>query len=316
MVTHTTDVTTRSSTEENVGTLSEMFEKTSVISTTHTVTELDAMSGAILSSTREEHTTKEVRYLRRTGYGLEVLKTHGLETLSNYVETYRVLTQIDATYEPAGTGLSSCDDDCDGFGFECAQGHDGSKRCLSSSACGGNSLTYGTSTEGEVICGPRSTRMSTTTVYQHTDNPLTRNNLSAYKSTTQTVRETWSDDDWTYEGVEWLTDEIEIDPDYDAVWYSLNSDATTVTSHTTRFLGSDLAATEMHDRTDHEVETAATWDQDVVSVSGSHAVTSASLTNGALSETLASNADGTYAVESNGASVSMGAEEWIDSVAP
>ena len=61
----------------------------------------------------------------------------------------------------------------------------------------------------------------------------------------------------------------------------------------------------------------ATWNRTTASVSGEHTVTSASISNGdGEGHSIESNADGSYEVSVGNVKATVGAEDWLDSIAP
>ena len=129
-----------------------------------------------------------------------------------------------------------------------------------------------------------------------------------------TVSFRWDEED---DGVEWLTGEIVVDPDFNGVAYDFTSSVSEAEQTETRFYGDDKSASESSTSTTLSRDETAFWDLSLVGVSGGHTLLSSDISNGdGKSHSVSANADGSYEVRVDGTQATVGAEEWLDSIAP
>jgi hypothetical protein len=170
--------------------------------------------------------------------------------------------------------------------------------------------------------------VTVTTRYRYTDNRANRNDIASWKSTRNEARRTYrleEDEDgfitfeWDAvdEGVEWLTSELETDPAFAATPYAYSADLYEHEDDSTTYFGDDESASDTLTEVVTERTEEVTWNEVMASVSGGHTVISGGIDNGdGVSHEVAANADGSYDVSLGEVSVTVGAEEWLDSVAP
>jgi len=162
-------------------------------------------------------------------------------------------------------------------------------------------------------------RVTDTTIYRHTDNRATRNDIYGWRSTRQSTKQTSTDEGWTLEdsGVEWLVSEIEVDPDFNAVAYDYHATTGLEDDAVMSFFGDDDSAYEETNLTTVTRDEDASWADSRAKVSGSHTLQSSTISNGnGQSHSVGSNADGVYTITVGDIQETVGAEEWLDSIAP
>lgn len=112
----------------------------------------------------------------------------------------------------------------------------------------------------------------TVTTWRHTDNPSTRNDLARWRSTRQTttlrVEQGEGQVSATHGGVEWLTDQIEVDPDFDARPFVWTGRRAAISRAQTRFLGDDLSGTEETTTSEEKLAFASTDGRHEIAVDG------------------------------------------------
>ena len=154
-----------------------------------------------------------------------------------------------------------------------------------------------------------------TTELRFTNNPATRNNLNSWAST-QMLRTT-SYDDASNEttvvdrGTEWLTAQIEPDPDVASTAWKLAGTSDQTLSTLEMYFGDDKEGIETNVVLTRTLDVTYGWGADEVSVNGTITNRSASITppSGETHE-IAGDGDGTLEVKLNGESMTVSAEEW------
>ena len=168
--------------------------------------------------------------------------------------------------------------------------------------------------------------MTEVTTYRHTDNPATRNDIANWRSTHRVINRTYrvNEDgsvssawDELDSGEKWLTSEIEVDPAFDAVPYEYDLRSRVVEELETRFFGDDQSASETTALTTISRAEDAIWNQNQARVDGGHTLYSTTIANGdGQNHSVGGNADGNYTINLGAIQVTVGAEEWLDSIAP
>ncbi len=165
----------------------------------------------------------------------------------------------------------------------------------------------------------------TMTTYRYTDNPHTRNNIWAWRSTEEKQTVFTSVDAETSEnvtrttdqGVKWLTDRYEADPRYDAVPFEFNGSFGVDTDEINEFFGDDASGLQTWMTEDHNMDYSALFGADKIAVSKGYSVQMSALKNNdGDAHQNASNVDGTVEISVNGASYKVSGEEWVDNIHP
>lgn len=157
------------------------------------------------------------------------------------------------------------------------------------------------------------------TEHRYTDNPKTRNDVYAWRSTTSTdVSYTYTDDDGAehtridHGGIAWLTDQIEPDPEIDQRAFSYVGALVRDESESSHYLGDDVAGLKTNGVVAVKERMTATSGSHALTWEGSHEIRSASIKNGAGDgHGNGSDVDGTYDVEVDGRRATLSAEEWV-----
>ena len=177
-------------------------------------------------------------------------------------------------------------------------------------------------TDGDgVLDGAQKSEDESTQVYRHTDNPATRNDIGAWKSTSTTREKSWFDPvTWVefHYGTEWLLDQIEVDPDYDAVSFGWSGTEGETSLEEVVYFGDDADAFEQQTYTTGDFAYSASWGTSNMSIDGNFDELTATIDNGAgKSHSNGGNASGVVGITLNGASTQwIDIEEWRDTVEP
>ncbi len=165
------------------------------------------------------------------------------------------------------------------------------------------------------------TETTETTTYRHTDNPATRNDIEAWKSTQSVVIEELDGEDGSrevaYKGSRWLTDQIETDPDFDRVPFVWSGGTKTVSISEGRYFGDDSSAFESANTEETTISHSAGFDSTEIKVSGSYTTRGSSISNvGGAAHSISGDKDGDINVRVGASSYTISAEEWDAWVKP
>ena len=293
-----------------------------VRTTTDTTSRVDAGTGALFSRTSETQETRFVSFGPRKGLELEALRSGELGWRQDYTETVHSTVTDQRVYATDSPSLLTCTDSECPPPYECRQGFGTQKRCLpllGSSSCGGNQVSYGLSEGGDEVCQDPVTGEGSQRILKTTSDPVSRNDISLWKSTEESYSSTFSEDDngqleerRESSGVAWLTDRIEVDPDFDRVFFSHKGEVGEEIRETTQLLGADLTGVQSTWDLLIERGTHTFWGEDELIVNGSHTLSQGSLANEqTASYGVGSDTQGAYNLELNGMKQRVSSEEWL-----
>jgi len=164
-------------------------------------------------------------------------------------------------------------------------------------------------------------RVSTTTLYRHTDNPATRNDIAMWMSTrnenVENVDVGAGLQETVYGGTEWLTDQIQVDPEFDAVPFVWSGGTKLVTVADGHYFGADSSGFESSNVEETEYSVSAGFGSSAVQIAGSYATRGSSISNGSGdAHSVQGDADGSLSVTVGDASYTVSAEEWVGWISP
>ncbi len=157
-------------------------------------------------------------------------------------------------------------------------------------------------------------------VYRYTDNPLTRNDLWRWRSTSQVLKEVGEWDEAAdvmrtrYEdsGEEWLVDRYEPDPDFNDVPFQIQGTWSDGDSQVVRFLGPDSSGAKTTNSAWRALDMLLVFNDYSFTVRGSLETNQASIQNGTgLGFQTGNDVDGTVRVGTPDGTYLLSAEEWL-----
>ena len=180
-------------------------------------------------------------------------------------------------------------------------------------------MSYGLSEEGDEVCQDPVTGEGSQRILKTTSDPVSRNDISLWKSTEETYTSTFSEDDngqleerREESGVAWLTDRIEVDPDFDRLSFSHKGNVGEEIRETTQLLGAELTGVQSTWDLLIERGTHTLWGDDELIVNGSHTLSKGALANEqTASYGVGSDTQGAYNLVLNGMKHRVSSEEWL-----
>ena len=135
-----------------------------------------------------------------------------------------------------------------------------------------------------------------------TNDPVTRHDIGQWKSTEESYTSTFQvnennqlEERRTETGVEWLTDRIEVDPNFDGVAFSHKGNVGEEIRKTTQLLGAELSGVQTTWDLRISRGTHSVWDGVSLIVNGEHTLSQGSLANEASAAYLvSSDTQGSY----------------------
>jgi hypothetical protein len=185
--------------------------------------------------------------------------------------------------------------------------------------CPNDEKMWGTTGTGAAVCSLPLSHDETITVYRYTNNPATRHDIAAWKSTETSWSRNWNEDKEyvdIYLGEKWLIDQIVVDPDFDSVSFVWDGTKSNKSTDSTKIIFSGASQSQNLYSAKMDVEIG--WGGNAISVDGSydHAQTTISDEAGELEHSNGGNAQGTFEIKINDATYSISAEQWLDQIAP
>jgi len=164
-------------------------------------------------------------------------------------------------------------------------------------------------------------RANTTTLYRYTDNPATRNDIAMWMSTrnvdVDTVDLGAGVQETAYGGTEWLTDQIQVDPEFDAVPFVWSGGTKVVTAADGHYFGADSSGFESSNVVETEYSVSAGFGSSAVEITGSYATRGSSISNGSGdAHSVQGDADGSLSLNVGDSSYTVSAEEWVGWISP
>lgn len=158
-------------------------------------------------------------------------------------------------------------------------------------------------------------RVESQTEYRYTDDPATRNDIWAWRSTRTETRTSYAAADGTTvvqrKGTTWLTDQIEADPDASQTAFALSGETTYEMTTQARFFGADDRGLEQTTSEAQRLDVTAEWAGAQVSASGAIENHAASIAVDGVEHEHTGDWDGTVSLSFGGMSFSVSAEEWL-----
>ena len=294
--------------------------------TTHTFeqnTDRDASSGAPFSEDSYEHITTVVTHHPREGASATLLQNRVRENYPDYTVTTKVLRQSSTTYRSFQEEQVSCAIGGSGNcppGTECQEGPNGEGRCMGM-GCPNDEKMWGTSGTGAAVCSFPLRHEESVTTYRYTDHPHNRHDIEAWKSTSSTWSRNWNEEKQFVDdigGEEWLTAQIVVDPQFDAVPFVWDGKIIFQSADLTQLLDPAGEASESTSTHQTTMDFEAGWGGNTISFDGGYSQSTATI-QGAGSNVHHSNGGnvvGSIVLKINDAKHTISGEQWLDQLAP
>jgi hypothetical protein len=162
-----------------------------------------------------------------------------------------------------------------------------------------------------------------TTIYRYTDQPGVRNNLREWMSTRSVteVEDVFVGGEittkTTFGGTEWLTDQVEIDPEFSEVPFTFDGTVEQVTESVGRFFGADNSGIELDETNRLVIDLRTSFGDEQIGMVGSSVQRESSLqVEGVGAHQLSGDGDGTFEVTVGDKTIVASSEEWRDALVP
>jgi hypothetical protein len=171
--------------------------------------------------------------------------------------------------------------------------------------------------------GDRRTVRTEETVYRYTDQPGVRNDLRNWMSTRSVTEEVLDFDDLeagtrtTFGGTEWLTDQIEEDPDFSNVPFTFDGKVEQITETVGRFFGADNSGLELNETDRLDVDLRTGFGDEKIGMKGNSVERRATLTvEGVAEHQISGDGDGKFEVTVGDQTIVASSEEWRGTLVP
>ncbi|MBK8010785.1 MAG: hypothetical protein IPK13_05510 [Deltaproteobacteria bacterium] len=156
---------------------------------------------------------------------------------------------------------------------------------------------------------------------RYTDDPVVRNKVEDWMTTESTTVQAFDagtgETTTTREGTKWLLDRIEIDPDFNAVSWSISGTLDVTDDSSTHFFGDDKEGIETWSVQTRSYDMKYNWGGNGVEVKGDLVNRHSSITPPkGTPHTIDGDWDGTLEVKVGGSEFEVSAEEWLNGVEP
>jgi hypothetical protein len=161
---------------------------------------------------------------------------------------------------------------------------------------------------------------NTSTVYRHSDNPLTRNDIALWMSTVTTWSTTFNGESGAttldHSGTLWLTNQIEADTEINKVGFSTSGTQTATKDTKERYFETGQSGFETTTRESRSIQITRTWGNSEVKVSGTTENRTAMISvTGSQTHAVLGDWDGMLQVTTDDEQFTLSAEEW-DTIEP